>query len=79
VPLPVGAVQLVLAWLNFGLFDGDLINNVASDGFISSGVVRAGVLLAVTAAVGLLAVARHVSCIGFADCRQATSNNGTFA
>ena len=62
VPLPVGAAQLVLAWLAarnvrppvgliaavllsafclislmFGLFDGDLINNVASAGFISWG------------------------------------------
>ena len=64
VPLPVGAAQLVLAWLAarnvrppvgliaavllsafclislmFGLFDGDLINNVASAGLISWGVV----------------------------------------
>ena len=62
VPLPMGAAQLVLAWLAardvrprvgfvaavllsaiclmsvlFGLFDGDLIGNVASDGFVSWG------------------------------------------
>jgi len=83
VPLPVGATQLVLAWLAsrnvrppvgliaavllsafclisliFGLFDGDLINNVASAGLISSGVVWGFVLLLVTAAVGLLAAVR---------------------
>ena len=83
VPLPVGAAQLVLAWLAarnvrppvgrlaavllsafclislvFGMFDGDLIDNVASDGLISSGVVWGFVLLLVTAAVGLLAAAR---------------------
>ena len=83
VPLPVGAAQLVLAWLAarnvrppvgliavvllsafclvslmFGLFDGDLINNVASAGLISWGVVWGVVLLAVTAAVGLLAAVR---------------------
>jgi len=83
VPLPVGAAQLVLAWLAarnvrppvgliaavvlsafclislvFGLFDGDLINNVASVGLISWGVVWGVVLLLVTGAVGLLAAAR---------------------
>ena len=83
VPLPVGAAQLVLAWLAarnvrppvgliaavllsafclislmFGLFDGDLINNVASAGLISWGAVWGVVLLSVTAAVGLLAAAR---------------------
>ena len=83
VPLPVGAAQLVLAWLAarnarppvgliaavllsafclisliFGLFDGDLINNVASAGLISWGVVWGVVLLSVTAAVGLLAAVR---------------------
>jgi hypothetical protein len=42
----------------FGLFDGDLIDNVKSDGFLSRGVVWAGVLLVVTAVVGLLAAAR---------------------
>lgn len=41
-----------------GLFDGDLIDNVASDGLLAWGVVWGGVLLAVTAAVGLLAAAR---------------------
>jgi hypothetical protein len=83
VPLPVGAAQLVLAWLAArnvrprvgliaavllsafclislmaGLFDGDLINNVASAGLISWGVVWGVVLLSVTAAVGLLAAIR---------------------
>jgi hypothetical protein len=83
VPLPVGAAQLVLAWLGarnvrppvglvaavllsafclvsvmFGMFDGDLIGNVASDGLMSWGVVWAVVLLAVTAVVGLLAAHR---------------------
>ena len=84
VPLPVGAAQLVLAWLAarnvrppvgliaaavlsafclmsviFGLFDGDLINTIASEGLISAGVVWVFVvLLPVTAAVGLLAALR---------------------
>ena len=83
VPLPIGAAQLVLAWLAarnvrppvglvaavllsafclisvmFGLFDGDLINEVASAGLVSWGVVWGVVLLSVTAVVGLLAVAR---------------------
>jgi hypothetical protein len=83
VPLPIGAAQLVLAWLAArnvrppvgliaavllsafclislmaGMFDGDLISNVASDGLISSGVVWGVVLLLVTAVVGLLAAAR---------------------
>jgi hypothetical protein len=83
VPLPVGAVQLVLAWLATrdvrpraglvaaavlsatclisvlaGLFDGDLIDNIAADGFVTWGVAWAGVLLVVTVLVGLLAAAR---------------------
>lgn len=83
VPLPIGAAQLVLAWLAArntrppigliaavllsvfcvisvmaGLFDGDLIQNVASDGVLSLGVAWAVVLLAVTAVVGLLAAIR---------------------
>jgi uncharacterized membrane protein (DUF485 family) len=83
VPLPVGAAQLVLAWLAarnvrppvglvaavllsafclisvmFGLFDGDLTNEVASAGSVPWGVVLGVVLLSVTAVVGLLAVAR---------------------
>lgn len=83
VPLPVGAVQLLLAWLAarnvrppvgriaavvlgalclmsllFGSFDGDLINNIRSDGLIAWGVAWAFVLLAVTAAIGLLAAIR---------------------
>ena len=84
VPLPVGAAQLVLAWLAarnvrppvgliaaavlsafclmsviFGLFDGDLINKIASEGLISAGVVWVFVvLLPVTAAVGLPAALR---------------------
>lgn len=41
-----------------GLFDGDLIDNIASDGFFTSGVAWAGVLLVVTTVVGLLAVLR---------------------
>jgi hypothetical protein len=82
VPLPVGAVQLVLAWLAarnvrppvglvaaivlsafclisvmFGLFDGDLTNDVASAGG-PWGVVWGVVLILVTAVVGLLAAAR---------------------
>jgi len=83
VPLPVGATQLVLAWLAarnvrppagriaavllsafclvsliFGSFDGDLINNIESDGLISVRVIWGFVLLALTAVVGLLAAAR---------------------
>ena len=83
VPLPIGAAQLLAAWLAardraprlsrraavllsafcllsvlFGLFDGDLSSNVASDGFLSIGVVWAGVLLVATVVVGLLAAAR---------------------
>jgi hypothetical protein len=83
VPLPMGVVQLILAWLAArnvrppvglvaaavlsaiclisvlaGLFDGDLIGTVASNGLLSWGVLWAGVLLLVTAAVGLLAAAR---------------------
>ncbi len=41
-----------------GLFDGDLIGTVASNGLLAWGVAWAGVLLVVTAAVGLLAAAR---------------------
>jgi hypothetical protein len=86
VPLPVGAAQLVLAWLAarnvrppvglvsavllsafclislmFGLFDGDLTNEVASSGG-PWGIVWGVVLLSVTAVVGLLAAvqARHL-------------------
>jgi hypothetical protein len=83
VPLPVGAAQLVLAWLAarnvrpplgriaavllsafclisvlFGAFDGDLVGNIRSTGFISWGVVWGFVLLAVTAVVGVLAAIR---------------------
>jgi hypothetical protein len=82
VPLPVGAAQLVLAWLAarnvrppvglvaavllsavclisvmFGLFDGDLTDEVASAAG-SWGVAWGVVLLSVTAVVGLLAGAR---------------------
>lgn len=66
---PVGLVAAVLLSafclisLIFGLFDGDLINNVASAGLISWGVVWTFVfLLPLTAAVGLLAAAqaRHL-------------------
>ena len=61
---PVGLIAAVLLSafclisLMAGLFDGDLINNVSSDGLISSGVVWGVVLLLVTAVVGLLAAAR---------------------
>lgn len=61
---PVGliAAALLSAFclisLIFGLFDGDLINNIASDGLISVGVVWGFVLVSVTAAVGLLAALR---------------------
>ena len=41
-----------------GLFDGDLIDNVASEGLISWGVVWGGVLLVITAIVGVLAAGR---------------------
>src|SRR3954451_7959956 len=82
VPLPVGAAQLVLAWLAarnvrspiglvaalllsafclisfmFGLFDGDLTNQVASAAG-PWGVIWGVVLLSVTAVVGLLAAVR---------------------
>jgi hypothetical protein len=82
-PLPVGLVQLALAWLAgrdvrprvglsaavvlslfcatsvlFGLFDGDLRGNVASDGLVSWQVIWGVVLLLVTATVGVLAAAR---------------------
>ena len=61
---PVGLIAAVLLSvfclisLMAGMFDGDLISNVASDGLISSGVVWGVVLLLVTAVVGLLAAAR---------------------
>jgi len=71
---PVGLIAAVLLSafclisLMAGLFDGDLINNVSSDGLISSGVVwgRLGlsgvvwgvVLLLAAAAVGLPAATR---------------------
>lgn len=41
-----------------GLFDGDLIDNIASDGLLSLGVIWGLVLVAVTATVGLLAAIR---------------------
>ncbi len=41
-----------------GLFDGDLIDNIASDGLLSLGVIWGLVLIAVTATVGLLAAIR---------------------
>ena len=61
---PVGLIAAVLLSvfclisLVAGLFDGDLIHNVASAGLISWGVVWGVVLLALTAVVGLLAAAR---------------------
>jgi hypothetical protein len=42
----------------FGLFDGDLTGNVASDGFVSWGFAWGVVLLCVTAVVGVLAFVR---------------------
>jgi hypothetical protein len=41
-----------------GLFDGDLIHNIGSDGVLSGGVLWGVVLLVITAVVGVLAVAR---------------------
>jgi hypothetical protein len=41
-----------------GLFDGDLIGNIASDGVLSLGVAWAGVLIAVNTVIGLLAAIR---------------------
>jgi uncharacterized membrane protein (DUF485 family) len=83
VPLPMGALQLLLAWVAardmrsraafvvavllgvicvlsalFGAFDGDLIGNVASDGFVSWGFAWGVVLLCVNAVVGVLAFMR---------------------
>lgn len=83
VPLPMGAAQLVLAWLAardvwlrvgfvaamllgvvclmsvlFGLFDGDLSGNVATDGFVSWGFDWGAVLLCATTVVGVLAFVR---------------------
>ena len=61
---PVGLVAAVLlsvfCLVSFlaGLFDGDLIGNVGSDGVLSWGVAWAVVLLAFTAVVGLLAAIR---------------------
>jgi hypothetical protein len=61
---PVGLIAAVLLSafclisFFFGLLDGDLINTVSSAGLISWGVVWGGVVLAVTAAVGLLAAFR---------------------
>ncbi len=80
VPLPIGVVQMALAWsaarnirppvglvsaivlsafclisLLAGMFDGDLIGNIESDGLVSPGVAWGIVLIAVTAVVGLLA------------------------
>ncbi|MGO4340394.1 hypothetical protein [Pedococcus sp. 2YAF34] len=82
VPLPVAAVQLLLAWLAArnvrppvgfvaavvlgvfclasllsGLFDGDLTDKVASSGY-PGGMTFGFLLLALTAVVGVLAVAR---------------------
>jgi hypothetical protein len=61
---PVGRVAAVLLCafcvvsLLAGLFDGDLIDNVASAGLVSREVLWGVVLLVLTAAVGLLAAAR---------------------
>jgi hypothetical protein len=83
VPLPMGAGQLVLAWLAarnvrprvgfgaavllsvicmlsvlFGLFDGDLSGNIASQGLVSWGVAWGIPLLGGTVVVGVLAFVR---------------------
>jgi hypothetical protein len=42
----------------FGLFDGDLTGNVASDGFVSWGFAWGVVLLCVTHDIGVLAFVR---------------------
>ena len=42
----------------FGLFDGDLIGNIASDGFVSWGVVWVVPMLCATVVVGVLALGR---------------------
>jgi hypothetical protein len=61
---PIGYIAAVtlgvfcLISVRAGLFDGDLIRNVASDGLLSLGVAWAAVLLAVTTVVGLLAAIR---------------------
>ncbi|MGB8360981.1 MAG: hypothetical protein WCE80_06230 [Acidimicrobiia bacterium] len=61
---PIGYIAAVtlgvfcLISIMAGLFDGDLIQNVASDGVLSLGVAWAVVLLAVTTVVGLLAAMR---------------------
>lgn len=41
-----------------GLFDGDLIDNIRSDGWITPGVLWVAVLLPLTGVVGLLAAVR---------------------
>jgi hypothetical protein len=61
---PIGYIAAVtlsvfcLLSLLAGLFDGDLIQNIASDGVLSLGVAWAAVLLAFTTVVGLLAAIR---------------------
>jgi hypothetical protein len=61
---PIGYIAAVtlsvfcLISLMAGLFDGDLIQNIASDGVFSLGVAWAAVLLAFTTVVGLLAAIR---------------------
>ncbi len=61
---PIGFIAAVtlsvfcLISIMAGLFDGDLIQNIAADGVLSLGVAWAVVLLAVTTVVGLLAAIR---------------------
>jgi hypothetical protein len=61
---PIGYIAAVtlsvfcLISIMAGLFDGDLIHNIASDGVLSLGVAWAAVLLALTTVVGLLAALR---------------------
>jgi hypothetical protein len=61
---PIGFIAAIalsvfcLLSLMAGLFDGDLIGNIGSDGVLSLGVVWAFVLIAVNTVVGLLAALR---------------------
>jgi hypothetical protein len=61
---PIGLIAAVilsvscLISLMAGLFDGDLIQNIASDGVFSLGVAWAVVLVALTVVVGVLAAIR---------------------
>jgi hypothetical protein len=58
-----------------GLLDGDLIQNVSSDGLASWGVARGGVLPAAAAVVGLLAASGRSSCVKVADGVERSSSS----